>query len=110
MDFANEENTVPMSLPCLTTSVAAGLCCGRAHAWLAGMHLGPGTMETRARPRAPPRTPQVASYYPKKDRMLKHPLVRAMTEEEYRAGVEDRRKLGKGPPKKGMGKRASRKK
>jgi len=53
---------------------------------------------------------QVASYYPKPDPIMKHPLVRQHLHEEWFEEKEARRKLGKGPPKKGQGKRASRKK
>ena len=53
---------------------------------------------------------QVASYYPKPEPIMKHPLVRQHLHEEWFEEKEARRKLGKGPPKKGQGKRASRKK
>ena len=53
---------------------------------------------------------QVAAYYPKAIPLMKHPLVRREMHDEWAAEVEARKKAGKGPPKKGQGKRASRKK
>jgi len=54
--------------------------------------------------------PKVASYYPKQNPMMRHPLVRRHLHDEWADEVETKSKMGKGPPKKGQGKRASRKK
>lgn len=62
------------------------------------------------RVRLSPRPVQVASYYPKQNPMMRHPLVRRHLHDEWADEVETKSKMGKGPPKKGQGKRASRKK
>ena len=52
---------------------------------------------------------QVEDYYPKPIHMMNHPLVRKVLHEEWHAEMMDRRKLGKGPPKKGAGKKGKKK-
>ena len=53
--------------------------------------------------------PKVMSYYPKPIPQMKHPIVRNALHEEWQKEMLEKRKLGKGPPPKGQGKRASRK-
>lgn len=51
----------------------------------------------------------VNSWYkldPAAEHIKKHPAARSWLEERYRARVDARRNAGKGPPKKGSGKRA----
>ena len=55
--------------------------------------------------RRPHSRAQVVAYDPPPNPLSKHPLVREALEEEYRAKVEMRRKMGRGPPKKGQGKK-----
>ena len=43
---------------------------------------------------------------PAAEHLAKHPAARSFLEERYRAQVDARRNAGKGPPKKGAGKRA----
>ena len=54
--------------------------------------------------------PQVKAYFPEPHPMWKHPLYREAFNEARQAEVDAKKKIGKGPPKKGEGKRAGRKK
>ena len=53
--------------------------------------------------------PQLEAYYPEMPALAKHPIYRDAQNDHIRAKVEARKAVGKGPPKKGEGKRASRK-
>ena len=53
---------------------------------------------------------QVASYYPEPIFEMKHPAVRQALHAQWEEEMNQNRKLGKGPPPKGQGKRSSRKK
>ena len=50
------------------------------------------------------------AYFPEPHPMWKHPLYREAFNEARQAEVDAKKKIGKGPPKKGEGKRAGRKK
>lgn len=50
--------------------------------------------------------PKVQDYYPEADYLEKHPMYRALHNQERLEELERNRKLGKSPPKKGAGKRA----
>ena len=54
--------------------------------------------------------PKWVDYYPEQSPLAKHPIVRKALNEERVRKLELRQKLGKGPPKKGMGSAAKKKK
>ena len=60
----------------------------------------------------PPAAPQVVDYMPKQNStgLATHPLVREALKEERQEKLALNKKLGIGPPRKGEGKRASKKK
>lgn len=53
--------------------------------------------------------PGIVAYYPTPHRMIKHPLYRTLRNDERLEEVEARKAVGKGPPKKGEGKRGKKK-
>ena len=54
--------------------------------------------------------PKVVAYHPEPVKLSRHPLLRQVFNEQRLERIQINRKLGKAPPKKGAGKRKSKKK
>ena len=78
----------------------------RVAARVFGHHLGDGRPSGRKILRAPLIGEQLAAYYPKSMAAL-DPLFTAPDETRRKVKLERLKRRGKGPPKKGEGKRAS---
>jgi len=78
----------------------------RVAARVFGAHLGDGRPSGRKILRAPLIGERLAAYYPKSMAAL-DPLFTAPRETRRRVKLERLKRRGKGPPKKGEGKRAS---